>query len=76
MAAVRRCDYTGCANGPAGTPAVSDGANPEGWITAAARGLYGDAVGVTGDFDTELCAARALFGATFDVTEKPADPKP
>lgn len=66
MSNVRRCDFDGCTNGPDGTRAVSDTQNPVGWITASASPIVGHLDGgqtaaVTGDFDTALCAAHALF---------------
>lgn len=84
MSQVRRCDYTGCTNGPDGTRAVSESANPPGWIQAS-RVTHGALLGadqtVNGDFDTPLCAALALFDAepTVAVGEyvpPPPEPEP
>lgn len=63
---VRRCDNPDCVNGPAGTPAVASSANPDGWITAQSSLIVGGQP-VPLDFDTALCAAQTLFGASVDV---------
>lgn len=69
MSLVRRCDNPKCVNGPAGTPAVADTANPDGWITASSATLVGGQPQPQ-DFDTPLCAAQALYGTDVDVAAK------
>lgn len=65
MSTVRRCDNPRCdKGGKKGVPAISDVANPAGWltgnVTASASDLVvGNTVG--GDFCTVDCAAQALL---------------
>lgn len=66
MTTVRRCDNPACTNGAAGTVAVSDTANPDGWITATSSPIVGGQSQPL-DFDTALCAAQALYGSDVDV---------
>lgn len=74
MSMVRRCDYDGCTNGAAGTRAVSDSANPEGWITAQSTSIVGGTAQPL-DFDTPGCAAQCLYGATVDPPQDETKPR-